>query len=119
MEFMSFHMNLSLASRDNKPIRREGEQVVSHLLFADDMLIFSKETVASLKAVDNELELLATNIGLTINKMESKIFFSKGFRNKEVLRETIGVAIGKLPTRYLREFHFNKLLESKELSWAN
>ena len=42
MEFISFYMDLYLASGAIKPIRREGHQVVSRLLFADDMLIFSK-----------------------------------------------------------------------------
>ena len=50
--------------------------MVSHLLFADGMLIFSKGKVTSLKAIDEILELLAQNTGLSINKMKSKIIFS-------------------------------------------
>jgi len=51
---------------------------VSHLLFVDDMLIFSKGEAYSLKEIDAVLELLKVNTGLSINKSKSKIYFSKG-----------------------------------------
>ena len=75
--------------------------MASHLLFADDMLIFSESNVASLKAIDNVLELLAANTGLVIDKLESKVFFSKGCQNKQALKEAIGVEEGKMLRRYL------------------
>ena len=56
--------------------------MVSHLLIADDMLIFSKRTIASLKGVDHILEQLARNTGLSINREKSKAVFSKGCVNK-------------------------------------
>lgn len=74
MEFFSIHMYLSITAGTIKPIRREGEKTVSHLLFADDMLIFTKGDADSLKAVDAIMDLLATNSGLNINKQKSKIF---------------------------------------------
>jgi len=51
MEFFSIHMDLTLAAGTIKPIENGGEQVASHLLFADNMLIFSKGNVVSLKAI--------------------------------------------------------------------
>ena len=47
------------------------------------------------------LESLATNTGLAINKEKSKVFFSKGTKNKQEFRTTIGEAEGKLPIKYL------------------
>ena len=67
----------------------------------DDMLIFSKGTVSSLKTIDNLLDQLANITGLTINKEKSRICFSKGCPSKEELKAVIGVEEGKLPMKYL------------------
>ena len=65
------------------------------------MLIFSKGSVDSLKAIDSVLDQLATNTGLAINKSKSKIFFSRGCNNKDALKEAIGIVEGRMPTKYL------------------
>ena len=72
-----------------QPTRRGSEQIVSHLLFADDMLIFSKGNVHSLKVIDTILEMLASNTELVINKIKSKIYFSKGCQNRQAMIEAI------------------------------
>ena len=64
-------------------------------------LFSQKGSATSLKAIDEILELLPKNIGLSINKIKNKIFFSKGCANKDLLKNAIGVVEGKLPTRYL------------------
>ena len=43
---------------------RIGEKVITHLLFADDILMLSKGTTGSLKSIDAVLGLFAHNIGL-------------------------------------------------------
>jgi len=42
MEFFSIKMDLAIAAGDIKPIIRGKEHIVSHLLFADDVLVFTK-----------------------------------------------------------------------------
>jgi len=78
MEFFSIQMELATTVGVIKPIRRGGEKVISHLLFADDMLIFSKGNVETLRGIDEILEKMAQITGLAINKMKSRIYFSKG-----------------------------------------
>jgi len=103
MEFFSIQMDIFIAVCKIKPLRRRGQRgdVITHLLFADDMLIFTKNMVSSLKDVNNLLELLSTNTGLSTNKGKSKIFFSKGTQKEKSLRSAIGIGEGKLPTKYL------------------
>jgi len=56
MEFFSIHMEVALACGDIKPVRRRGSQVVSHLLYANDMLIFSREMQTHFKLLTICLE---------------------------------------------------------------
>jgi len=74
---------------------------ITHLLFADDLLIFSKGDLSSLKKIDRILELLVENTGLSINREKRKIFFGKGCLKKEKLKNAVGMAEGRLPMKYL------------------
>lgn len=78
MEFWSIQMELSMAAGRIKPIKRGMDSSFSHLLFADDMLIFCKGNKESLREVNILLAKLSHNTGLSINKSKSKIFFSRG-----------------------------------------
>jgi len=48
MKVLSIYMNLAVAGGKIKLIKRGGNQYTSHLLFVDDMLLFSKGSIASL-----------------------------------------------------------------------
>ena len=52
MEFWSVHMELSLASARLSPLKRVGVDQVSHLLFAEDMLIYCKVDKSSFKELN-------------------------------------------------------------------
>ena len=102
IEFFSIQMEIFAAFGKFKPIKRTpGGGVIAHLLFADDMLIFTKSNACSIKAEDSLLDLLSINTGLSINKERSKIFFSKGCKRKEGVKKVIGIGEGKLPVKYL------------------
>ena len=47
------------------------------------------------------LKKLQPFTGLTINKSKSKVFFSKGCRDKESIAAILGVPISSLPISYL------------------
>jgi len=73
MEFWSIKMQLAITSRQIQPLKRE-QQDVTHLLFADDMLVFCKGNKNSVSALNSLLEDLFLNTGLEINKQKSKYF---------------------------------------------
>jgi len=52
--------------------------MVSHLLFADDMLVFCKGYEKLAKGVNDASQKLEQYTGLAINKQKSKVFLSKG-----------------------------------------
>jgi len=76
--------------------------VISHLLFADDMLVFCKgDKHSATTGLINSLKQLELFTGLSMKKQKSKVFFSKGCKNKEIISNILGVFIGSLPIRYL------------------
>ena len=67
-------MELSLAMSKYTPIRRDSHNYVTHLLFIDDMLIFSKASKASIQEIKNIVERMKNYTGLPVNP--SKVQFS-------------------------------------------
>ena len=47
---------------------------LTHLCFADDLLIFSKENLASMMGIQNVLEKFYSLSGLKLNKEKSEVF---------------------------------------------
>ena len=74
--------------------------MVSHLLFADDMLVHCKGDRKSAAGLNNALHKFHLNTGLAINKQKSKAFFSKGCRDKEDIASILKVQPGCLPIKY-------------------
>ena len=86
MEFWSLNMDISIASGTVSPLRRNSKLVASHLLFADDMLVFSRGDKKS--AMGSCLKKHELFTGLAINKQKRNVFFSKGCKHKEEISES-------------------------------
>jgi hypothetical protein len=76
---------------------------VNHLLFADDSLLFFKETTEGAKEVSLLLETYAKASGQRINKDKSSIFFSKGCPDEVrlVVKNILNVPNEQLNEKYL------------------
>ena len=72
---------------------KRNDKVVSHLLFADDMLVYCKGDEKSTYGLNDALQNLELYTGLAINKDKSKVFFSKGCKHKESIESILGVCI--------------------------
>ena len=81
--------------------REEEELEVSHLLYADDTLLFCKDNPNQLACFRWILMLFEALSGLKINLSKSEIFPIGGRENIEVLRAKLGCRAGSLPTTYL------------------
>ncbi|XP_041003911.1 uncharacterized protein LOC121249264 [Juglans microcarpa x Juglans regia] len=76
---------------------------ISHLLYADDIIIFSNGSKALIKAISESLALYEAWSGQKISKEKSSIFFSKlipPVRRRQILRIT-RFSEGSLPFKYL------------------
>jgi len=116
MEFWSIQMDVALASGRIESIRRDVHNFVTHLLFADDLLVFLKANKLSLLTLCTLLEELKLNTGLIINIQKSKIYLSKGCSWREELKAIIGLPEGLLPTRYLGMPLSEKFLKHRHFS---
>ena len=82
-------------------VREEEELEVSHLLFADDTLLFYKDNPDQLVCRGWILMRFEALLGLKINLSKSEIFPIGGRENIEVLTAELGCKADSLPTIYL------------------
>ncbi|KAG7541208.1 Reverse transcriptase zinc-binding domain [Arabidopsis thaliana x Arabidopsis arenosa] len=75
---------------------------VTHLLFADDLLVFNDGARHSLSGIAEVMRQFKTLSGLDMNPTKSEIFFG-GYNDTEVgvLSALSGIKVGSFPTRYL------------------
>lgn len=78
------------------------EPKVTHLLFADDLLVFSDGSRHSITGIRRVLSVFKEWTGLDMNAAKSEIFFG-GYTDIEasVIADISGFKIGSFPTKYL------------------
>lgn len=101
MEFWSIGMELASANGSIRSYKRNPKLQVTHLFFADDMLVFCNADRKSFEGFNALLHNLALNTGLVINRGKSRVFFSKGASNKSQLCRIVDIPKGKFLVRYL------------------
>ena len=79
----------------------EEELELSHLLYADDTLLFYKDNLDHLSYMGWILMWFKAFLGLKINLGKSEIFLIGGKENVEALTVKLGCKVGALPTTYL------------------
>jgi hypothetical protein len=76
---------------------------ISHLLFADDWLIFTQTTKRSADRIAHILEEYCRGSGQMVNKQKSAIFFSENCEqgDKEVVHNSLQIQVEALGEKYL------------------
>lgn len=76
---------------------------VTHLLFADDSIVFLEGSQSNLHALKDILSIYQEASGQKVNLQKSSIFFGKGCKeeDKGILKQTIGIDSEALSERYL------------------
>nr|XP_009785833.1 PREDICTED: uncharacterized protein LOC104234042 [Nicotiana sylvestris] len=75
--------------------------IVSHLLYADDTLIFCGANKMQVQYLNLTLLLFQAISGLHINMLKSKIYPINLVENLEELADIMGCDVGSFPTTYL------------------
>lgn len=92
-------MNAAVAKGDISP-PSAGDVNISHMIFADDLMIFSEAKPSDAAGIRQVLDDFATYAGLDLNVAKSQIFFSKNCDRMDI-SSILGVEEQSLPVRYL------------------
>lgn len=102
MELLSRLLEQAVEAGDIRLHPRCHDPRVTHLLFADDLLVFSDGSRHSITGVKKVLSTFREWTGLDMNAQKSEIFFG-GYTDIEasVIANISGFKIGSFPTKYL------------------
>ncbi|PKI36247.1 hypothetical protein CRG98_043359 [Punica granatum] len=104
MEILSRVLYRAKSNRDIKGIQisRGGPQI-SHLMFADDLLILSRATEANIKNVKSILDKFCSWSGQEVNSTKSGLFFSKNttVEMRRISESILGIRKLKDNSKYL------------------
>ncbi|XP_074304832.1 uncharacterized protein LOC141639656 [Silene latifolia] len=90
---------------------------LTHLIFADDLLVFTRGDLPSIQAVDRCLKQFAAYSGLQVNPMKSNLYFGGvPVSVKNLILASTGYVEGDLPVRYLGIPLFSSRLTHKMFS---
>ena len=77
------------------------EPAVTHLAFADDIMVFSDGEKKSLECISSTFDTFAAWSGLNMNKDKTELFLAGMTQNETLDISSLGFKIGSLPVRYL------------------
>lgn len=132
MEVLSRMFNNAVHHSDFSFHPRCSQLKITHLCFADYLMIYCKGNLRSVKVVKDVLEAFGNMSSLHFNPQKSSVYLGGVYDDiKSLICAEVGMGEGSLPTRYLgiplhsrglqiAEFHpLVSSLESKINNWAN
>ncbi|KAL9667021.1 hypothetical protein QQ045_001366 [Rhodiola kirilowii] len=131
MEVLSRILWTASSSTDCKFHPKCARIKLSHLMFADDVIIFSKANLESLAKIKSALQLFHSWSGLKVSDEKSAIYFGGcSERETDMMARAVGFQIGRLPFLYLgvpldgcslKKSAYNMIIDkmlSKITSWS-
>ncbi|CAA7058159.1 unnamed protein product [Microthlaspi erraticum] len=80
---------------------KTSELNISHLMFADDVMVFFDGGTSSLHGISEALDDFASWSGLQINKDKTQLFHAGVTHSESIAFTDFGFPVGSLPIRYL------------------
>ncbi|PKU87427.1 Putative ribonuclease H protein [Dendrobium catenatum] len=78
-----------------------GNLAITHLLYADDLLVFSKANLEEADHLKSILQRFADSAGLNINPAKSSILFSKNCQLSQAISDLLNIPLTDSPLKYL------------------
>ena len=100
MEGFSRMMERGVRAGMISPVRRRREHI-SHTLYADDLMIFSRTTTHSATSIRLVLDRFSAFSGLKANLRKCSVIFGGASPEKDQILSILQMPEGSLPTRYL------------------
>jgi len=86
------------------PIRlSRGGPLISHLAFADDLILFTEASLEQVELISNILDIFCKSSGQKVRKEKSRVFLSQnvGWHKKHELSESSGIQVTEDLGKYL------------------
>lgn len=122
MEYLSHLLMIKTRTSDFQYHAKCASNSITHLAFADNLLVFARGDLASIRVMAKALEEFSLTLGLRINKRKSNIFMI-GVRPYEK-EQILGMFDFRLPlsARRLNIHHYSPLIDQIMACinrWAN
>ncbi|KAJ6809410.1 uncharacterized protein M6B38_160565 [Iris pallida] len=101
MEYFTCMMDTAVHSKRIVPLFRLVSPVVSHLIYADDLLVLLQPSILGMRALSDIMEEFGRLSGLQLNRKKSRVYFSSRCTQQEERAFALGVDKGELPVKYL------------------
>ncbi|KAJ6795099.1 Uncharacterized protein M6B38_227070 [Iris pallida] len=101
MEYFTCLMDIAVHRERIVPIYSRVSPVVSHLIYADDLLVLLRPSMRGMRELAAVMEEFGQLSGLRLNRDKSKVYFSSSWTLKEERALELGVEKGDLPVKYL------------------
>jgi len=102
IEYLSRSLRMNTCSLDFNFHPRCGQLRLSHLVFADDLMLMARGDCPSVRIVMESLLHFGARSGLSVNLLKSCLFTAGIFGDELFrLRQLIGIPLGSMPFRYL------------------
>ena len=103
MEYLGFLINKSCMEKKWTPLKTSKDNVeISHLFFANNLLLFAKANLAGAKAIKEVLEKFCEESGQLVNLDKSRIYFSPN--SQDGVKENISVILNIQATSCLGKY---------------
>ncbi|KAJ6836360.1 uncharacterized protein M6B38_328170 [Iris pallida] len=101
MEYFTCMMDMAVHSKRIVPLFRLVRSIVSHLIYADDLLVLLQPSLRGMRALSDIMEEFGRLSGLQLNREKSRVYFSFRCTQQEERAFALGVDRGELPVKYL------------------
>ncbi|KAJ6847196.1 uncharacterized protein M6B38_285315 [Iris pallida] len=101
MEYFTCLMDIAVHRERIVPIYSRVSPVVSHLIYADDLLVLMRPSMREMRELVVVMEKFGQLSGLRLNRDKSKVYFNSSCTLKEERALELGVEKGDLPVKYL------------------
>lgn len=100
MEYFSYLMSSKLNRGKIMPLIKN-DPIITHLIYADDLLVFIQATTEGAKSMRSIFKKMEKHAGLQLNRGKTRVFFNKFCNNSAQILDILQLNEGQLPIKYL------------------
>lgn len=85
MQNITILINERVKRKQINTFKKHNIMRISHLVYADDLIIFCKAKIETFKSIDKVFKIFEGRTGLRVSEKKSEVFFSNSTKGKDQL----------------------------------